>query len=452
MTPRPDYPKNGQLFFSHLRELINLKHPLVKLADSIDWERIHTVCCETFESRKGRPATSPRLIAGLLYLQYAFALSDEDVVSGWTENPYWQVFTGEEYFQTEPPIDPSSLTRWRKRLGEAGVEELLSVTLDTAVRSGHLKEKNLQTVIVDTTVMEKAVAHPTDSKLLERSRQHLVKAACENGLVLRQNYNREAPALVRQIGRYAHARQFRRMQKSLRTLKSRVGRVWRDVERQLDKVTGAARAALEELLERTKRVLEQKTKDKNKLYALHAPEVECISKGKSRTPYEFGVKVSVTSTLKEGFVKGCRAMPGNPYDGHTLHEALEQASIIGDREIQTAIVDKGYRGVEVDGVRILRSGQRRGVTRTIKKMIRRRSAIEATISHMKIDGKLGKNWLKGAAGDAIHAVLCAAGYNIRLLIRRIRRFLHGFYPSGRSCFQKTDQKCNSVFVRPPQFS
>jgi IS5 family transposase len=394
----------------------------VKLADTIDWERIHVVCSETFISKKGRPAASPRLIAGLLYLQYAFGLSDEDVVWGWVENPYWQVFTGEEYLQTEPPIDPSSLTRWRKRLGEAGVEELLSVTLDTAIKSGQLKERSLQTVIVDTTVMEKAVAHPTDSRLLERSRQHLVKAAAEVGILLRQNYNREAPRLVRQIGRYAHARQYKRMHKSLRTLKSRVGRIWRDIARQLDDISDASRGKLEGILAKTKQLLEQKPKDKNKLYAFHAPEVECISKGKSRNPYEFGVKVSVTSTLKEGFVTGCRSMPDNPWDGHTLEEALEQAGIISDSKIRTAIVDKGYQSIEVDGIRILRSGQRRGITRTIKAMIKRRSAIEPIIGHMKAEGKMGRCWLKGALGDAIHAVLCAAGYNIRQLIRRLRLF------------------------------
>jgi IS5 family transposase len=422
MPPKSPHPENRRLFSYPLRDHINLRHPLVKLADTIDWERIHVVCSESFVSKRGRPAVSPRLIAGLLYLQYAFGLSDEDVVWGWVENPYWQVFTGEEYLQINPPIDSSSLTRWRKRLGEAGVEELLSVTLDTAIKSGQLKEKSLQTVIVDTTVMGKAVAHPTDSRLLERSRRHLVKAAGEVGIELRQNYNREAPSLVRQIGRYAHARQYKRMRKTLRTLKSRVGRICRDIARQIENVSDASRVKLDDMLARTKRLLAQKPKDKNKLYAFHAPEVECISKGKSRNPYEFGVKVSVSSTLKEGFVTGCRSMPGNPYDGHTLAEAVEQASIISDSRICTAIVDRGYQGVEVEGVRILRSGQRRGVTRTIKAMIKRRSAIEPVIGHMKAEGKLGRNWLKGALGDAIHAVLCAAGYNIRQLIRRLRIF------------------------------
>ncbi len=241
-----------------------------------------------------------------------------------------QVFTGETWLQTEPPIDPSSLTRWRKRMGEAGVEELLAETIEAAKRAGVIKASSVKRVIVDTTVMEKAIAHPTDSRLLERCREHLVKTAARHGLKLRQNYNREAPHLALQIGRYAHAKQYKRMRKALRTLRSRVGRVMRDVERQVPQVADSGRAALLELIGRTKRILTQKPKDKNKLYALHAPEVECLAKGKARKPYEFGVKVSITTTHKEGLVVGMRSMPGNPYDGHTLAEALEQAAILCD--------------------------------------------------------------------------------------------------------------------------
>ena len=150
------------------------------------------------------------------------------------------------------------------------------------------------------------------------------------------------------------------------------------------------------------------------------PEAECISKGKARTPYEFGVKVTVATTLKEGLVVGMRSMPGNPWDGHTLSETVEQASILTDRMPKTVIVDRGYQGVVVDGIQILRSGQRRGVTRGLKAMIKRRSAIEPTIGHMKTDGRLDRNPLKGALGDALHAVLCGAGHNIRLLMKKLR--------------------------------
>ncbi|WP_157658318.1 IS5 family transposase, partial [Burkholderia ubonensis] len=235
--------------------------------------------------------------------------------------------------------------------------------------------------------------HPTDSRLLERCREQLVKAADRHGLKLRQNYNREAPRLACQIGRYAHAKQYKWMRKALRTLRSRVGRVMRDVERQLGGVAQQGRAALEDLIGRTKRILSQKTKDKNKLYALHAPEVECISKGKARQPYEFGVKVSIKTTHREGLVIGARSMPGHPYDGHTLAEALEQAAILSDVSPEIAVVDRGYKGVAVDGVKIYHPGLRRGITRGLRAMIKRRSAIEPAIGHMKADGKLDRNWL-----------------------------------------------------------
>ncbi|UAW63564.1 IS5 family transposase [Mycoavidus sp. HKI] len=412
----------GDLFRHPLNEQINMKHPLVRLAGLINWDQLSALMSESFTSNRGRPATSPRLIAGLLYLQYAFNLSDEEVVLGWLENPYQQFFTGETYLQTEAPIDPSSLTRWRNRLGEAGVEELLAETIEAAKRSDVIKASSVKRVIVDTTVMEKAISHPTDSRLLERCREHLVKVAAQYGLKLRQNYNRIAPRLSTQISRYAHAKQYKRMNKALGTLRSRVGRVMRDVERQIESVAVQGRDALRELISRTKRIISQRPKDKDKLYALHAPEVECIAKGKARKPYEFGVKVSITTTHQEGLVVGARSMPGNPYDGHTLAEALEQAAILCDVTPEVAIVDRGYKGIEIDGVKIYHSGMRRGITRTLRAVIKRRSAIEPTIGHMKADGKLDRNWLKGALGDAMHAVLCGAGHNLRMILRKLRLF------------------------------
>src|SRR6202000_336157 len=162
--------------------------------------------------------------------------------------------------------------------------------------------------------------------------------------------------------------------------------------------------------------------DKTKLYALHAPEVECLAKGNARTPYEFGVKVSITTTHKEGLVVGMRSMPGNPYDGHTLAEALEQAAILSEVTPEVAVVDRGYKDVAIDGVKVYHPGVRRGITRALRAMIRRRSAIEPAIGHMKADGKLDRNWLKGTIGDAINAVLCGAGHNLRMILRKLRRF------------------------------
>jgi IS5 family transposase len=421
MGPKPRTPSTSQALRPRLDEQIDLGHPLARLAALIDWDEIERSFGAHFVSSRGRPALSPRLVAGLLYLQHTFAASDEAVVNTWVENPYWQHFTGETHLQTKPPIDASSLTRWRRRIGEAGVETLLKVTIEAARRGGFVKKTSLDRVIVDSTVMLKAIAHPTDSRLLEMSRRHLVKAAAEHGLSMRQSYARIAPRLAAQVGRYAHARQFRRMRAALRTLRSRVGRVHREVARQVERVCEPAKTRLCELLARTGRILAQRPKDKGKLYALHAPEVECISKGKARTPYEFGVKVSLATTLREGLVVGMRSMPGNPYDGHTLPETLEQVTILAERKPTIAIVDKGYRGAEVEGVRILRSGQRRGITRTLKVMIRRRSAIEPAIGHMKMDGRLARNPLKSSLGDAIHAVMCGAGHNLRLILSKLRQ-------------------------------
>lgn len=193
---------------------------------------------------------------------------------------------------------------------------------------------------------------------------------------------------------------------------------------------------------RVNRILTQQTKDKNKLYALHAPEVECIAKGKAKIPYEFGVKVSIVTTLKERLVVGARSMPSNPCDGHTLHEALEQAEIPPDIKPEMVFVDRGYRGADIDGVQIWKSGQRRGVTRGLKAMIKRRSAIEPTIGHLKSDGRLGRNWLEGALGDAMHAVLCGAGHNLRIIMRKLRLFCALLCVLFRAVAASTDAKSN----------
>jgi len=356
MRPKPSQPQTTELFRPLLDEQLNMRHPLIRLAGLMDWEQIeqHFVAC--FTSDRGRPALPPRLVAGLLYLQHANGASDEAVVNTWLENPYRQYFCGETYLQTELPLDPSSLTRWRQRIGEEGVEVLIAVTIEAARAAGLINKASMQRIIVDTPVVPNAIAHPTDSRLLDKSRQT------------------------------------------------------------------PGQGKVQSLLQRTARILTERTKDKNKPYALHAPEVECTSKGKARTPYEFGVKVSVVTTLKERLVVGMRSMPGNPYDGHILAERPEQAGILigTDKPPGTAIVDKGYKGVEIEGMRILMSGQKQGITKTLKAMIKRRSAIEPPIGHMKMYGRLGCNPLKGALGDALHAVMCGAGHNLRRILAALR--------------------------------
>ena len=421
MKPRKPPAEQDDLLRARLVEMIDMRHELVKLAALIDWEVFEREWSGFFPSHTGRPATSPRLVAGLCYLQHAFALSDEAVVARWSENPYWQHFCGETFFQHRLPLDPSSLTRWRKRIGEEGVEWMLTQTIEAGKRAGMVKGNDLKRVTVDTTVMEKNIAHPTDAQLYEKARRKLVGLAREAGIGLRQNYNRLAPRLAGQVGRYAHARQFKRMRKALRRLKGYTGRILRDIERQLGKVPeGALRARLVEMIALVNRLLAQKPKDKKKLYSLHEPAVDCISKGKAHKRYEFGTKVSVATTNRGGFVVGMRALSGNPYDGHTLAEALEQVEILTDQKPEFAFVDRGYRGHGVENVKVFLSGARRGVTRTIAKLLRRRSAIEPMIGHMKNDGRLTRCPLKGTDGDAIFAVLCGCGHNIRMILRHLR--------------------------------
>ena len=424
MGPKPSTPKSNDLFRQRLDELVNPRHPLAQLSQHIDWSVFERQWADFFPSSRGRPATAPRLVAGLLYLQHTFALSDEEVVWGWVENPYWQLFCGETWFQHNPPIDPSSLTRWRQRIGADGMEWLLAQTICAAASAQVIKRRSLDKVIVDSTVQEKAIAYPTDSKLLNRGREQLVKLAAEAGMTLRQNYNRVAPKLSGKIARYAHAKQYQRMRSHLKKLKTLVGRVWRDASRQLSKAPEYLKPRITELLHKVERLLKQQPKDSNKLYSLHAPEVECIAKGKVRQPYEFGVKVSVATTHKEGLVVGMQSLPGNPYDGHTLHAALKQVQTLTQRQPKEVFVDLGYRGATIPAeVKVYHRKLKRGITARLKRDIRRRSAIEPAIGHMKNEGRLRRNWLKGTQGDAFHALLCGCGHNLRMILRKLKLLL-----------------------------
>lgn len=424
MKHRPRPEEQDDLLRPRLIDMIDGRHELVKLAVLIDWEVFEREWAGFFPSGRGRPATEPRLVAGLLYLQHAYRLSDEAVVARWVENPYYQHFTGEVFFQHRPPIDPSSLTRWRGRIGEEGVEWLLTQTIRAGQKSGAINEDSTRRVAVDTTVMEKNIAYPTDARLYERARDQLAELAQEAGVDLRQSYARLAPRLALQVGRYAHAKQFKRMRKALKKLKGYAGRVMRDLRRQLDDIPeGGLRDRIIAKLALVSQLLHQQPKGADKIYALHEPEVDCISKGKARVRYEFGCKVSVATTLDEGFVVGMRSFPGNPYDGHTLRDALGQVGILTDQRPELAVVDRGYRGHDEGKTRVLISGTRRGLTAKEIIDLRRRSAIEAEIGHMKTDGRLNRCPLKGTVGDAIFAVLCACGHNIRKILAHLRAWL-----------------------------
>ena len=300
-----------------------------------------------------------------------------------------------------------------RRIGEEGCEWLLAQSIEAAKNAGLMKRRCLDGLVLDTTVQPKAIAHPTDSRLLDRAREQLVGAAKKAGIVLRQSYARVGKHADQKACRYAHAKQFQRVHRKLRTW---LGRVIRDVQRKGGEITGA----LKQKLEIAQRLQAQKRNAKNKLYALHSPEVECLAKGEARTPYEFGVKVSAAVTAKEVLVVGMRSMPGNPYGGYTVDSQLEQVSILTGHAPKFALADRGYRGVDAPtGTRLLISHTRR-LPKALKKLLKRRQVGEPMIGHMKADGLLGNNWLKGADGDALHALLCGAGHNLRMLLRYLR--------------------------------
>ncbi len=414
MTPKTQQRDAFELFRSHFDQLLNPRHELVILAQQIDWPRFDAVFEDCYCPDTGAPGKAIRLMVGLHYLKYTFNESDESVVARWVENPYWQYFCGYTHMQHECPLHPTALVKWRKRVGVERLAQMVRETIALAVRQKHLPTKDLERVNVDTTVQEKNITHPTDSKLLWRCIEKLVAAAQRRGIALRQSYVRVGKRSSIKASRYAHAKQFRRMRRELRFLRTRVGRLIRDIKRKAPSVDNE----LARLLERADRVCRQRPKDTNKLYSLHESEVRCISKGKAHKRYEFGQKVSVATTNRSNWFVAAELMAGNPYDGHTLAATLEAVESNTGISVLDAYVDKGYRGHDYEGsaaVHVAGSSKRK-LTRSERKRRRRRSAVEPKIGHAKSDHRMDRCFLKGLAGDAINATLAAAGANLRKLL------------------------------------
>jgi IS5 family transposase len=429
MPPRSPPSEQPELFRSALVNLVDRRHPLVRLAGLIDWERFATAFGPLYREGVGRPGLPTRLMVGLHLVKHMDGLSDDAVCARFLDSPYVQLFCGETHFGHTLPLDRSSMTRWRKRIGAERLEVLLAETLAAAERAGAAEPKHFERVTVDTTVQPKAVTHPTDSKLLHRGVEILGRLARRHGIALRQSYTRVSTHARREVARLIHRGRHREAERVVSRMRTWLGRLARDITRKIAGAAEAVRAALAMPLERIARLLRQRRDDRGreKIYALHAPEVECIGKGKARTRFEFGVKVSLATTNRPApggqFVLGARTLPGNPFDGHTLADQIAQTERITGVPVERAYVDRGYRGHDADKSRVFLSGQKRGVTPTIRREIRRRAGIEPVIGHMKEDGHLGRNFLAGATGDAINVVLAAAGHNLRLLRAWLIRLL-----------------------------
>lgn len=419
MKPKRQPRDAFELFQAHFDQMLNPNHELVLLAQKIDWPGLEAAFVDSYCPDFGAPAKAIRLMVGLHYLKYTFNESDESVVARWVENPYWQYFCGYTHLQHECPIHPTSMTKWRNRVGVERLEELLKETICLAVRDKHLPQSDLQRITVDTTVQEKNITFPTDSKLLYLALRKLGAAAKSRGIPLRQSYVRVGKAAAVKVSRYAHAKQFKRMRRSLRKLRTYVGRLIRDIRRKATKID----EGLATLLDRADRIRRQQPKDAKKLYSLHEPEVQCISKGKARQRYEFGQKIAVATTNRSNWFVASHLMQGNPYDGHTLSATLATVEKVTGVAVTDAYVDKGYRGHGyTGGADVHLAGQRRKhITRAERKRSRRRSAIEPKIGHLKSDHRMGRCFLARLRGDAINAVLAAAGANLRKLLGLLRR-------------------------------
>ncbi len=439
-------------FRARLDSMIDMRHPLAVLSTRMPWAEIEASLAPAFAhkdragkvldgadlfgatteivgagvSARGRRRLPIRLMVALLYLKHAFNLSDEELVARWSENVQWQFFSGMAYYEPRLPCDHTQIGRFGRLLGEAGVEQLLKTTIEAAVAMKVIKKTEFERVIVDTTVQEKAIAHPVDSRLLEIARHKVASAAKRAGVAVKQTLAKEGKQLRRKAGGYAHAKQFKRLARTVKRQRTILGRLLREVRRKMGGLADEARSRLDTWVQRAERIHRQRPHDKNKLYALHAPEAECISKGKARKPYEFGVKVSLAVTHQHGLMVGARSFPGNPYDGHTLAAQIEQTNnLLQDigAKPTTVIADLAYRGVDKDltPVQVIHRGKAKSLTPLQKSWLRRRQAIEPAIGHAKADHRMDRCWLKGAEGDALHAVLCAAGFNIRWLLRAIAK-------------------------------
>ena len=407
---RMNREKQSNFLYPELMDQLNPKDPLLILGKKIPWEKIEDAFIDLY-SDKGRRAKPIRLMAGLLILKQLENLSDEAVIEAWVRNPYYQAFCGENRFRWQFPCDPSDLTYFRNRIGDKGAELIFKISVE--LHGSKAKEKE---IVVDTTVQEKNITFPTDTKLLRKIIDKCRNIAKECGIKLRRSFRRELPGLL--MKRIKN-------KKTVKRIRTMAGVLIRELKRKLSREDLARYA---DQLDLFSRVHGQKRDSKNKIYSLHEPDVSCIAKGKEHKKYEFGSKVSFAMTKTNNILVGVMNFEGNPYDGHTLSPVLDQVEDITGSRPHSAFCDRGYKGKKlIKGTSIFLPGApRKDYTPYQKKKMRqnfrRRVAIEPVIGHVKNDFRMARNYLKGVIGDAINAFMSAAAFNFRKLLRNWGHF------------------------------
>ena len=400
------------LFLANLTDFINPKHQLCWLAEKIDWQFFETQFASLY-SKVGSPAKPIRLMVGLLILKQVYNLSDERVIEEWVSNPYFQYFCGNSVFQWQFPCDPSDLVHFRHRIGVEGVENILAVSILI-----HGKEVLNEDISIDTTVQEKNITFPTETKLAIKVIEQCWSIGEKEGIEVRQSYKFKLKELLKEANAKS-AKKAVKSKKAKKRIKTIAGRLVRELKR---KLSPESLEKHQEMLKICEKVLSQKKNDKDKIYAIDAPEVSCIAKGKADKKYEFGSKVSFATSQKSNVIMAAVSFRGNPNDNKTLEKTLEQEERMTGVRAKNAYVDRGYKKQKIGATEIHPPSNGVGKTEsekaTIRKKFRRRAGIEPIIGHTKADYGMERNYLKGEAGDAINALLAASAFNFKSWMRK----------------------------------
>ena len=413
-------PHHTPSLFSSLSDMLNQSHPLYKLADKIDWEKFDTAFRPLYCQHNGRPSKPIRLMCGLLILKHLRNLSDESVVEQWSENAYYQYFCGMQEFIPSAPCASSELVHFRHRIGEKGIELIFQESI--RVNNEDDDKHHHDTAFIDSTVQEKNITFPTDAKLHKKIVRKILDIVHKLNLPLRQSYTFVLKRIYRDQRFRHHPKNRKKALKADNKLRTIAGRLVRELKRNL-----GDNSLYAELIERFEAILSQRRNSPQKIYSIHEPEVQCISKGKEHKKYEFGNKVSVIRSAT-GIILGARSFR-NEYDGHTIEASLEQVERLTHRKIKILAGDRGYRGrKEVNGTRILipdtpKQSDSRHQRRKKHKLFCKRAGIEPTIGHLKSDHRLGRNFYKGLAGDAVNILLAAAAYNFKRAMKTLWDFI-----------------------------
>ncbi len=395
--------------FHGLADQLDQKHPLYQLANKINWSFFEDAFKKHYSEKMGKPAKPIRLMVSLLILKYVRNISDENLVEQWSENIYFQYFSGEQHFQANIPCVPTELVAFRQRIGEPGVE----LILQESIRVNEPPEDNNTGIVVsvDTTVQEKNITYPTDDKLYKKIIKKCWAIADKEAIDLRQSYTRivkRLSNLQRFKGTKNGAKAARKANKKIQII---AGRLVRDIARKLP-LTSLGKYLPD--LKLYQRVLSQKRSDSDKIYSLHEPDVKCYSKGKEHKKFEFGSKASVLIDQHTGIIMGAINFTQTLHDSKTLPDVLEQYERLNGRQPKEVFVDRGYKGVKQykDAV-ILVPKPDKNITKTQCSKHSKRAAIEPVIGHLKHDYRLCRNYLKGILGDNMNIILAAAAMNFK---------------------------------------